>query len=634
MNNFQTYNVSFIKNLLKENPTKYSKMIAKDSNLLSWLSCYVGFTTTSIPEMVYAVVNPKESRTCNSGRVRRFRNINIGWLGCGDRSCTDCKEKSQTKAKITSMKTWGVENPMQCDQVKQKLRNTNIEKYGVEWPASTEEVKNQRRETCRRKYGADHNWKTAEGQQQRKKTMMEKYGVENPSQNAMLQKKKIATSKEKYCTDYPMQSEIIKQKQIQTMLEKYGVSNISSLPEIRKKASDTMMAKYGVPHASQNPYFVEKQQATMLDRYGVVSASQIPAITHAALEKKRQNFFNSLQERTNHKVSPLFVCADYSGVAKDYSWKCNTCDNNFFDTLDDGWIPRCPKCFPVSKSQGEDQLYQFICSLVDQTDVIRNTRSVISPRELDIYIPKAHLAIEFHGLYRHSEVSGMKDRHYHLTKYQEAQNQGVRLIQIWDLEWETQRDIVESRIKQALKLSNKIPARKCSVILLDTEIKRDFLNSNHIQGDCNTKINLGLIYQDTVVAVMSFSQARFTKAQWELVRYCSLKNHTVVGGASKLMRFFERANPSSSIVSYCDLRWGQGGLYRALGFTLSHVSQPNYWYRNKQSSKLFSRIKFQHHKLHNQLDKFDPTLTEWQNMQNNGYDRVWDCGNLVFLRQL
>ena len=43
-----------------------------------------------------------------------------------------------------------------------------------------------------------------------------------------------------------------------------------------------------------------------------------------------------------------------------------------------------------------------------------------------------------------------------------------------------------------------------------------------------------------------------------------------------------------------------------------------------------SRIQFQKHKLKDKLETFDPNITEWENMKANGYDRIWDCGNMVF----
>ena len=40
---------------------------------------------------------------------------------------------------------------------------------------------------------------------------------------------------------------------------------------------------------------------------------------------------------------------------------------------------------------------------------------------------------------------------------------------------------------------------------------------------------------------------------------------------------------------------------------------------------------FQKHKLKDKLENFDSDLTEVENMINNGYNRIYDCGNLKFV---
>jgi len=43
-----------------------------------------------------------------------------------------------------------------------------------------------------------------------------------------------------------------------------------------------------------------------------------------------------------------------------------------------------------------------------------------------------------------------------------------------------------------------------------------------------------------------------------------------------------------------------------------------------------NRMNFQKHKLKNKIQNFNEELTEYENMLNNGYDRIWDCGNFKF----
>ena len=64
-----------------------------------------------------------------------------------------------------------------------------------------------------------------------------------------------------------------------------------------------------------------------------------------------------------------------------------------------------------------------------------------------------------------------------------------------------------------------------------------------------------------------------------------------------------------------------------LGFIFKGVTSSNYHYfNNNDTMSLYSRMKFQKHKLSNLLESFDVKLTEWENMTNNGYNRIWDCG--------
>lgn len=258
-------------------------------------------------------------------------------------------------------------------------------------------------------------------------------------------------------------------------------------------------------------------------------------------------------------------------------------------------------------------------------DATFNDRSILEGKELDIVYK--NLAIEYNGLFWHSEARVGK--YYHLEKTEKAFQKGYKLIHIFENEWLYKRSIVESRINNLLNRSTKLYARKCNIL---TDIPKDFLELNHIQGNAAASVRLGLEYNNEVVAVMTFSKSRFSKKyEWELVRFCNKLNIIVVGGASKLLKYFERTYNPKSIVTYADRRWSGGELYETLGFEFSHASEPNYWYF-KKNPILESRIKYQKHKLKDILEDFDSTLTEVENMYNNGYNRIFDCGNLVFTK--
>ena len=111
-------------------------------------------------------------------------------------------------------------------------------------------------------------------------------------------------------------------------------------------------------------------------------------------------------------------------------------------------------------------------------------------------------------------------------------------------------------------------------------------------------------------------------------RFCNRKFYTVTGGAGRLLSKFIREVSPKSIISFADRRYSNGGLYFKLGFRLLYITNPNYFY--VKNGRLFSRMRFQKHKLVKLLDSFDEKLSEADNMFNNGYRRIWDAGNLKF----
>ena len=130
---------------------------------------------------------------------------------------------------------------------------------------------------------------------------------------------------------------------------------------------------------------------------------------------------------------------------------------------------------------------------------------------------------------------------------------------------------------------------------------------------------------------MTFSKPRYAKNyDWELVRFCTLKGYNVAGGASKLLSSF-RSNYKGSIISYANRRWSNGDLYRRLGFKEINRTSPGYYYFKENEMILYTRDRFQKHKLKDLLETFDERLTEEENMFENDYRKIYDCGNLVFV---
>ena len=261
-----------------------------------------------------------------------------------------------------------------------------------------------------------------------------------------------------------------------------------------------------------------------------------------------------------------------------------------------------------------------------------NDRELIAPYEIDILIEHKNLAIEYDGFYYHNEKAVWKN--YHLNKTELCEKQNFQLIHIFENEWLYKQDIVKSRLKNLLGIYDAtVFARKCEIREVTSKESKIFQEANHIQGACNSSVNLGLYFNNELISLMTFGKCRFNKNyEWELLRFCNKLGYHVPGAAGKLLKHFEKTYNPTSLISYADRRWSRGKLYDALGFTLDHISRPNYWYYKNGDYELKSRVNFQKHKLKDKLEKFDPKLSESENMKNNGYLKIYDCGNLVYVK--
>ena len=286
----------------------------------------------------------------------------------------------------------------------------------------------------------------------------------------------------------------------------------------------------------------------------------------------------------------------------------------------------CPAC--VGRiSKAELEIDEFIRSLGLHTIRARGRDLPgLGQQELDIYVPDRAVAVEHNGLIWHSERF-KKNRNYHREKSDLAASLGVKLIHIFEDEWLGKQDIVKSRLRMALGFcSDRIFARNTRVVLLNHTEASSFLKHTHLQGPGTpAKVRLGLQHQGRVIAVATYGKARYGNAGWELLRYAS--EGQVIGGASKLLAYFRKnfSKPGEQLISFANRCWGEGNLYSRLGFTYEGITPPNYSY--VKGSARYSRERFQKHKLAKLFESFDPKLTEVQNCWNNGYYRVFDCGN-------
>jgi predicted DNA-binding protein YlxM (UPF0122 family)/very-short-patch-repair endonuclease len=294
--------------------------------------------------------------------------------------------------------------------------------------------------------------------------------------------------------------------------------------------------------------------------------------------------------------------------------------------------------FPTKyRSAGEQQVEQFVRSIVGE-DIIICDRQIIHPQELDIVIPNHKIAIEYCGLYWHSDAV-KDDRYYHVKKLEKCRERGYKLLTIFEDEWINSPETVKSKISHILEHSNslRINARQCNIRSIEAYQKNSFLNQFHIQGADKAKVSLGLFFDEELIAVMTFSAPSHLKGgknkingdgSWELNRFATNSKYVVRGAAGKLLTHFKKNHNWTHIYSYADRRWSTGNLYEQLGFTLTSYSKPNYWYIQTQKVARLYRYNFKKSNLVSL--GFDPNKTEFEIMKERGYHKLWDCGTIRF----
>jgi hypothetical protein len=283
----------------------------------------------------------------------------------------------------------------------------------------------------------------------------------------------------------------------------------------------------------------------------------------------------------------------------------------------------CPICYPDSKKNYlEKELLSFIKSIIPNETIIENDRSVIPPKELDIFIPSLKIAVEFNGVYWHK--ADKVGKFYHRDKLLLCNEKGITLIQIWEDDWILKKEIVKSILSNKLNQSlfNRIFARKCLIKEVTKSEEKSFLEDNHLQGYNSSTVCYGLYHNNELVQLISFVNK---KDHWEIQRLCTKKYVNVIGGFSKLFNhFLNNLKEPKKIISYVNADVFTADSYIKNGFVNLGLTDPGYFYSDMGIR--YHRQNFQKHKLikdHLELSN----LTEKEIMKELGYEKIYNSGN-------
>ncbi len=545
---------------------------------------------------------------CTCGKMKTWARANIN-SSCGKFPCV-----GQSIQK-TILEKHGVTNIMKKDEIKEKTKLTNIQRYGSECYFSTPEFKEKSKKTSIEKYGVDNASQTKESRLKAKNTTLERYGVENVSHSRIFREKAETTSIIRYGYKFTFNDPLILEKTKQSNLLKYGVEYPTQSDTIREKTKQSNLLKYGAEYPTQQHL---KNLNNLTKEY--IESNFIDIENNTLKLYEFMNFYNYLNNPSVYrKLKELNI--DYTKL---------------------GGI-----------SRAEIEIKEFLQNQNQNILLELNTKQVISPEEIDIYLPESNTGIEYNGLYWHSygkEEDNTNDKQFnkafqtqrHLKKTEafEALSKEHQLFHIFENEWEDiqKQDIWKSILSNRLNTyKHRIHARKCVIKEITSKEANKFIINNHIQGIRNAKYKIGLFYNEELVSVMTLgSDLNNNESEddsYELIRFCNKKYTVIPGAASKLLKYFETNYNPKCITSYANRRWSKGDLYHKLGFELVNVSKPNKFIIDMKTFKLYNRIAFQKHKLEEILESFNSQLSADENCINNNLRIIWDSGNYVFKKE-
>lgn len=421
----------------------------------------------------------------------------------------------------------------------------------------------------------------------------------------------LERTKSKYGVASTFQLDSVKEKARNTCVERYGVPNCMQSAEIRERASKTNLSRYGVSNYMSADECKAKVKATNLSRYGCFSHMQ-KNMLHIDVWNDRDSLI-ALLKSTQKKMTAYDIMVYFNMRDR----------TSIYQKISDWGLSEYVDLNPP-RSRYEDDIIGFLKELGVE-NLSLNDRTILDGQEIDIYMPTYKIGIEFNGDYWHSDIfysdhSGRST--HHQDKSLLAEEKGVFLFHIFEHEWNDpmERDNIKNRLKSILQMNAvKIPARKCRLVKLTKQEKKDFLKANHIQGNDHSSEQYGLTYNGELVSCMTFVHPKNGKYTWELTRFCNKHGCVVQGGASKLFKhFIEGLNVGNTVSSYNDITKTKGDLYKTLGFECVSVNQPNYIWMNFQTKDIRTRYQEQ-------------AGGEAERMHNQDYHRICDCGTKTWV---
>lgn len=273
-----------------------------------------------------------------------------------------------------------------------------------------------------------------------------------------------------------------------------------------------------------------------------------------SLSNKFNVNFSTAQYMFSHNINDISKCA------------CPGCNNYVkFSPTARIFLNHCEKHTNLYlTSNGENEIKLYLDSLNIQYE--SNKRNIIS-NELDIFIPSLNIAIEYNGLFWHS-ITNKTDNLYHYKKYKECLDKNIKLITIWEDDWQYKKDICKSLILYYLNLNIIHIKDQFYIKEIDTLIVKEFLNSNYLYDSNLGEINLVLYYKDELVSIIGYNK---NHDKYKIEYFCNKIYYNIDNSLFLLFNYFEKFYKPNKIEVDINCDSDNIKLYESLGFEYKDI---------------------------------------------------------------
>lgn len=574
-----------IENIIEEQGSRNIIKILKSSHEETWFS--IEDKTRPDQEALYRFLYPEKIMVCPNNNLPQFRAFSIGYQYCGKAGKCECAREAMVRnSKITNNNKTASEKQKSRD----KQAKTNIERYGTAQVFASSKIQKKIKKTNVAKYGCENPNQNKEVQEKSKKTNIERYGVENPAQSLTIQAKIKETNIERYGFESPLQNSDVKEKIKETNIERYGCENPNQNREVRKKLEATNLEKYGCTNAAKSTQVREK------------ISKNIKIVK-----------FNNL-DRYKDLVLPTFTLNEYLTIDM-LTWVCSTCGSSLTSSRNmNGIPPRCYDCRPLFQSKGEAEVLDYIKTIY-HGEVASRTKSIIAPKELDIYIPDLNFALEFNGTYWHSEHQN-KTSGYHIWKTNSCRENDIQLLSLFSDDWENKTNQIKNMIKSRI-INLDLSEELTNIRIIDQCVAEDFMLINHVNGYLLAESHIGLFYNNELIGVMTYSKD--VSGGYTILQNAALVSEN--SNTKMMLTYLLSITSSADISVVIDRSFDIDSSFLDCGFRLVENILPKYKYIDIKTSRINGRVSFDNINV-----DIDEDLPEYESMIIEGYDRVWDCG--------